>query len=73
MKKNKNSSFIMIFIGFVLTNALAGIFYRFNELFKTTSSLYLWLISFIGATVILLWGIKLHFSNYHTKVKKIAY
>ena len=64
MKKNKNSSFIMIFIGFILLNVLAGTFYRYNEFFSIATYLYLWITLIIVSLIILLWGIKSHLINY---------
>lgn len=65
MKKYYNPPNGTVIFGFILLNVLAGILYRYNELFQTTTYLYLWLSLFVLGTVILILGFKSHFAAFH--------
>ena len=73
MKDKMAEAFVLIFIGFIMLNVLASFFYRFNEVFNTTTNLYLWLALMIFAYAILLLGIKVHLSYYKMPIKISKY
>ena len=61
MKKKLITPNMPLIIGFIFLNVLAGIMYRYSEWFKPANNFNLWLLLFVVATVILFWGIKIHF------------
>jgi hypothetical protein len=72
MKINSISPYGIMIVGFVMLNVLTGMLYRFNDMFNTTMSLYLWLGAMIGATILLFWGLILHMMNYNKPIKNIG-
>jgi hypothetical protein len=71
MKNSRDLAFVIIIVGFVMLNILAGIFYRYNEIFNTAVFLYLWLFLALGAFIVLLWGIKLHLASFKKPKKSL--
>jgi hypothetical protein len=69
MKNYKISPFTLIFVAFIILNILAGVMYRFSWWFENDTNWYLWLLSFFVATIILFWGLGLHFKHYPYNVK----
>jgi predicted tellurium resistance membrane protein TerC len=67
MKKYIISPFALIFVGFILLNMLAGVFYRYNEMFYSKTNLYLWFTFMVIAFIILIWGIKEHINHYEAR------
>jgi hypothetical protein len=66
MKNKYNAPNVTVIIGFIFINVLLGVFYRYNELFIPQTYLYLWLLLMVAATIILLWGIKIHFASFQS-------
>ena len=64
MNKNNKAPNGILIIGFILLNVLGGIFYRYNDQFRTTTNLYLWFSLVVLGTVILFWGLRAHFASY---------
>jgi uncharacterized membrane protein YoaK (UPF0700 family) len=61
MKKKQIAPNGLVILGFVLLNVLAGVFYRYNEVFDTEIILYMWILLVAISIVILFWGFVYHF------------
>jgi hypothetical protein len=68
MNKRKNSPFLIFFAGFILMNILGGVVYRFYWWFENSMIWFIWILLFLGASIILIWGIKLRISQYESEI-----
>ena len=68
MKKNSIPPNGLVILGFVLLNVLAGVYYRYTDVFDSEIMLYLWVLLVAISILILFWGFVYHFQP--TKVAK---